>query len=154
VAYNHKEAFCLLKYASNDGQIVEWIWNSRDGVTPFGVMSRCGTKELRHVQWRFDVRIVNYEPLPGERIFVDATEELLRPKAEEIIARHHPTVGGEERASLIRNTIRSWLPREGVPFVKLVGGLYAEPSTPLGQAIADARAKNQEAGGSLRKGDG
>lgn len=71
--YLHKEAFCLMKYATEDGSEVEWIWNSRDGVTPFIVHSRSGA-EMRHTQWQFDVRIQNYEPLPGERIFVDMSD--------------------------------------------------------------------------------
>lgn len=71
--YLHKEAYCLMKYASRDGSEVEWIWNSRDGVTPFGIHSRSGA-EMSHVQWQFDIRIPNYQPLPGERIFVDMTD--------------------------------------------------------------------------------
>jgi hypothetical protein len=67
------EAFNLMKYATKDGTEVEWIWNSRDGVTPFVVHSRSGA-EMSHVQWQFDVRIPNYQPLPGERIFVDMTD--------------------------------------------------------------------------------
>jgi len=70
--YLHKEAFHLMKYATTDGSEVEWLWNSRDGVTPFIIHSRSGA-EMRHVQWQFDVRIPNYQPLPGERIFVDIT---------------------------------------------------------------------------------
>lgn len=70
--YIHKEAFCLMKYAARDGSEVEWIWNSRDGVTPFIVHSRAGV-EMSHVQWQFDVRIPHYQPLAGERVFVDIT---------------------------------------------------------------------------------
>jgi hypothetical protein len=68
----HPEAYCLMKYASKDGAEVEWIWNSRDGVTPFVVWSKKGI-ELQHVQWEFDVRIPNYQPLAGERVFVSVT---------------------------------------------------------------------------------
>lgn len=70
--YLYKEALCLMKYATKDGAEVEWIWNSRDGVTPFGVRSRSGV-EMFHVQWQNDIRRPNYEPLPGERLFVDIT---------------------------------------------------------------------------------
>jgi hypothetical protein len=70
--YLHREALCLMKYATRDGSEVEWIWNSRDGVTPFVVHSRSG-QEMSHVQWQFDVRVPNYQPLLGERIFVDIT---------------------------------------------------------------------------------
>lgn len=67
----HAEAFCLMKYSTKDGE-VEWIWNSRDGVTPFIVRSRSG-KEMTHVDWHLDRYLPNYKPAPGERIFVDLT---------------------------------------------------------------------------------
>lgn len=72
--YHHAEAFCLMKYATKDGSEVEWIWNSRDGVTPFGVRSRTGG-ELFHTEWNLDRRLPTYQPLAGERVFVDLTRE-------------------------------------------------------------------------------
>ncbi len=68
--HQHAEAFCLMEYASADGNEVEFIWNSRDGVTPFTVMSRLGT-ELRHANWRRDRILPDFRPQPGSRIFVD-----------------------------------------------------------------------------------
>lgn len=83
--YQQKEAFCLMKYASRDGQIVEWIWNSRDAITPFGLTARDGTTSMQHVQWQFDVCIPNYKPLPGERVFVDLTLEAARALRKEYV---------------------------------------------------------------------
>lgn len=74
MTYRHGEAYCLMKYATKDGSEVEWIWNSRDGVTPFGVRSRSGA-EMLHTEWGLDRRLPDYQPLPGERIFVDLTRE-------------------------------------------------------------------------------
>lgn len=82
---NHAEAFCLMKYASEDGRVVEWLWNSRDGVTPFCIRATDGKTELRHAQWRFDVRIPNYLPLAGERVFVDVTLEMARAYREKYV---------------------------------------------------------------------
>jgi hypothetical protein len=73
--HNHKEAFCRMKYASNDGQYVEWLWNSRDGVTPFCLRTRDGQAEMTHVEWRRDQYMPSYCPSVGERIFVDLTKE-------------------------------------------------------------------------------
>lgn len=73
--YSHAEAYCLMKYSAKDGSEVEWIWNSRDGVTPFGVLNRSRTVELFHVEWDLDRRVPHYRPQPGERIFVDLTPE-------------------------------------------------------------------------------
>jgi hypothetical protein len=83
--YLHKEAFCLMKYSTSDGSEVEWIWNSRDGVTPFTIRSRSGA-EMVHTQWQFDVRIKNYQPLSGERIFVDMTDGLAELMARTNVA--------------------------------------------------------------------
>lgn len=86
--HKHGEAFMLMKYASKDGRIVEWIWNSRDGVTPFMVPPRDfkgpGTFDdmLSHVDWHLDQYIPNRKPKPGDRIFVDVTPERARFFAE------------------------------------------------------------------------
>ena len=63
-----------MKYRSDDGTEEEIIWNSRDGVTPFVITLRSG-KQATHVEWYNDRRVPNYSPKPGERIFVDLTEE-------------------------------------------------------------------------------
>lgn len=79
--YNHAEAFCLMKYATRDGKTIEWLWNSRDGVTPFIIRSQSGD-EMNHVDFHLDCYLPNYTPLPGERIFVDMTLEMARAYAE------------------------------------------------------------------------
>lgn len=90
----HAEAFRLMKYASKDGSEVEWIWNSRDGVTPFIVHSRSGT-EIHHVDWHLDFRLPNYNPLPGERIFVNMTDGMA-----DLLARSFVEKNWEELQSL------------------------------------------------------
>ena len=77
--YNHKEAFCLMKYRSRDGLLEEILWNSRDGVTPFCIMSRDGKTEMQHVEWSNDVCAPTHQPKVGDRIFVDVTRELAEP---------------------------------------------------------------------------
>jgi hypothetical protein len=59
----------------------EWIWNSRDGVTPFVVASRQGF-ESTHVDWQRDTYWPDYVPEIGERIFVTTTPERARERAE------------------------------------------------------------------------
>ena len=104
-----------MKYASLDGKEVEWIWNSRDGVSPFIVRSKSG-KEMNHTQWEYDVRILNYRPLEGERVFVDARPELLRSRAEEMIKRQDPTIGGQNLVEQVNNTLKSWC-QPGSPLI-------------------------------------
>ena len=68
------EAYMLMKYTSESGE-VEWLWNSRDGVSPFGIMSKDGKETLRHADWHEDVFVPNFVPPVGMRIFVDLTLE-------------------------------------------------------------------------------
>jgi hypothetical protein len=78
--YQHGEAFCLMAYRADDGTEEETIWNSRDGVTPFVITLRSG-KTATHVDWHRDRRVPDYQPRPGERIFVDLTEDKAREYA-------------------------------------------------------------------------
>jgi len=73
--YAHVEAFCLMRYASDDRNTQELVWNSRDGVTPFVIQSKDGTTELTHIDWKQDQCLPDYRPQSGDRIFVDMTPE-------------------------------------------------------------------------------
>lgn len=56
-AYTHAEAFCLMWYECRDTGCGhrERIWNSRDGVTPFGMQCpSCGGTELYHAYFGSD----------------------------------------------------------------------------------------------------
>ena len=93
--HNFKESFMRMKYASKDGSRVEWIWNSRDGITPFIVFTEDDDKggvELSHVDWHLDQYRPGYTPEPGERVFVTLTEEAARPKAVAYVEKYweHP----------------------------------------------------------------
>lgn len=47
--HQHAEAFCLMWYKCRDCPHCERIWNSRDGVTPFGTpCPSCGGDSLYH----------------------------------------------------------------------------------------------------------
>lgn len=107
-SYKHAEAFCLMKYSSIDGTESEWIWNSRDGVTPFIILNRTKTKELRHHDQSQDRCIPDYQPLPGQRVFIDITEERSRVLAAEMVEKYweHPNgqmqrcFGGSKEAAI------------------------------------------------------
>ena len=88
--YNHGEAFMLMKYVGDRSGRVEWLWNSRDGVTPFGILpqgmeapqiiGRC--EMFQHTDWAGDVRIPRFVPPVGMRIFIGHTRETARAAAE------------------------------------------------------------------------
>jgi hypothetical protein len=90
--YQHAEAYCLMTYRADDGE-EETIWNSRDGVTPFIVTLKSG-KQAMHVDWSTDRRDPNYKPKPGERIFVDLTEERRKELWLKNCQRYWPNAAG------------------------------------------------------------
>lgn len=81
---DHAEAFRLMHYRSKDGTADEWIWNSRDGVTPFGVMSLSGV-EMLHIDWANDPFDPYREPKVGDRVFVDLHPERAAQIASEFV---------------------------------------------------------------------
>lgn len=80
--FSHGEAFCHMLYISDDQRQWEWLWNSRDGVTPFIISSPTG-KPMSHKYFGEDRFDPDYKPQPGDRIFVDCTKELIEQKAWE-----------------------------------------------------------------------
>lgn len=71
---NHGEAFSLMLYRNRKTGREEWLWNSRDGVTPFCITDAEDGGEMVHVEYFRDVRAPFYVPPVGSRIFVDLTE--------------------------------------------------------------------------------
>lgn len=113
--YNHTEAFCVMKYASRDGREVEYLWNSRDGVTPYIVIARDGVTELRHVDWNLDCQEPDRIPEVGERIFIDYAGQYALDREIER-ARSYLCHNSEELKWLAR---RFSLPAEDVDSVAL-----------------------------------
>lgn len=74
------EAFALMQYQDpgNPQGPIEWIWNSRDGVTPFIVRERDGNTMLQHIHFGDDIFAPQYVPNIGQRVFIDLTEEKAR----------------------------------------------------------------------------
>lgn len=90
----HGEAFALMKYQNKVTGRVEWLWNSRDGVTPFviddplvppGEVQRFEQRRAKgkvdeahepdpramaHADWHEDAFLPNYVPTDGTRMFV------------------------------------------------------------------------------------
>src|SRR5215469_16924087 len=71
----HKEAFCLMWYACKCGHR-ERVWNSRDGVTPFGMgCPSCGKSTLLHVDWELDVPSPAHQLASGQGFWRDGTPD-------------------------------------------------------------------------------
>lgn len=85
--HNHGEAFALMTYECADLGTTrtsgpnsvcghrEIYWNSRDGVTPFGMSCPSCGGSLYHLNWKLDVYAPDHKPHPGQGVFRDGTLE-------------------------------------------------------------------------------
>lgn len=80
--HQHQEAFCHMRYRSDNGQDEVSIWNSRDGVTPFVITIPGTDKQGKHIEWHLDRYDPDYKPKEGDWIFVDLTPERAREAAK------------------------------------------------------------------------
>jgi hypothetical protein len=127
----HREAYCLMKYRTDDGSEEEMLWNSRDGVTPFTLNSKSG-KRMSHVEWNSDRFDPNFDPPPGSRIFVDATLQLVKPELEKYIDRIWNQGARETfgtKAVAFKRLLDDWL-REGAPWVITVAERATKDAQP------------------------
>lgn len=86
--HNHAEAFCHMQYLGRSGNksIAVTIWNSRDGVTPFIMLSKEFGLELQHVNFHNDRYDPTYKPKKGDLIwrnYTPAEAEESRRKLQE-----------------------------------------------------------------------
>ena len=103
--YNHKEAFCLMTYRCKDCSFEERIWNSRDGVTPFGLACpSCKGHNHVHADWQHDQcnPFFGLFMKPGQRYFVNMTMERAREYAAKRVD-HYIEIG--ELAAGSRNYV-------------------------------------------------
>lgn len=122
----HAEAFCLMWYACDECGHRERMWNSRDGVTPFGTLCpSCERPSLRHTDFRLDQYAPKHTPALGQRIWVAMTRERaefiahLRIKAAQ--SRGPLTITPERLKSLIDDIYEDGQ----TPDMRVVG--YSEP---------------------------
>lgn len=75
--YKHAEAFALMRYHCEACGAIETLWNSRDGVTPFGIDCRTPdcVETMKHVHWQLDWCAPHYQPGPAMRVFANITRE-------------------------------------------------------------------------------
>lgn len=76
------EAFCVMLYRAENGE-ERWVWNSRDGVTPFQITIP-GVGRAVHTDWKRDRYEPNYVPEVGSLIFVDYDPESAKEAAEQL----------------------------------------------------------------------
>ena len=79
----HGEAFCHMRYANADRSLTRSVWNSRDGVTPFGFTDPETSEAMTHVDWGGDRYDPRYAPRVGDFVWVDLHPEKAMQKAYE-----------------------------------------------------------------------
>jgi len=85
--HRHMEAFCFMTYACEKCFHRERIWNSRDGVTPFGTTCpECGAYSMTHAEWQNDYYAPDAKLEPGALFWRDGTpaeaEQIIRKRIE------------------------------------------------------------------------
>lgn len=104
--YTFGEAFMLMWYGCNHCGHRELIWNSRDGITPFGMdCPSCGHTTLRHVHWDKDLRMPHHKLHRGQRFWRDGApadaEAIMIRRLDSIPADSPYHLEGEERQRII-----------------------------------------------------
>jgi len=144
VRHRHIEAFRLMLYSSPDGAIIETIWNSRDGVTPYIVSAKDGVTELRHVLWGGDPYAPHHVPNLGDRVFVDLSlrdaDELARQAVEHYWNDPHvPWSAQLESKEKAIERVRAEMCRPGAPAIVSVNEAlqrtYVEKRSELTQKL-------------------
>jgi hypothetical protein len=87
-SHRHPEAFMLMRYASADWQVIESIWNSRDGYVPYTILNRDQSQLLNCVGRNHWIYQPNYRPQLGERVFVSHTAETAWATAERYVTQN------------------------------------------------------------------
>lgn len=143
MSHNHCEAFRLMKYVDTAGN-VEWIWNSRDGVTPFIVMSPAGLESM-HEDWARDPYIPNHFPKLGDRVFVDLTEARAREKAIEFVdkfwadAKYPMSESFVTRDEAVQSYIDTWIEDKGSPDIIVVDQAFLDGMVGLSEGVSHGR---------------
>lgn len=128
IKLKYPEAFCLVCYAPPDNKNGEILWNSRDGFVPPVITSPIDGQPMHRTAISFAPA---HQPVVGERIIVDMTEQRARVLAAEELQRAERTERAllEERFSTREEALEAYMRRfsiPGTPDVLVVTAGYLE----------------------------
>lgn len=110
--HKHPEAFVRMQFSCAEKCCSEIIWNSRDGIAPTMVLNRRTQHQMTWQQGRGDLYAPSYQAKPGERVFVNATPDMVRSTAERWVEAKWdlPSVRGQfkEKKDLLDYVIKDW----------------------------------------------
>lgn len=99
--FNHAEAFNWMYYSNDDETVGYWIYNSRDGVTPFS--TQIGDAQLQHRHWNKDLHAPNYKPKPGDLVWRTLTRQEAEDYARRTTAEYPEHFQGERAQAFIKH---------------------------------------------------
>ena len=85
IKINNNDAFKIMEYRCDKCNASEFIWNSRNNVSPFTVRCRICDGSASHVNWSRDQFRPDFKPSKGMRYFADFTIERAHEVAEQFI---------------------------------------------------------------------
>lgn len=104
----------------------EVIWNSRDGVVPFGATCPSCGEEMRHTHWHLDRYAKDYKLHLYQKYWADMTEETARELAKRTIeratayAKDHPDQPIPSEGELVRHYLGEFGGHPPALYVNLV----------------------------------
>lgn len=90
-------------YSNDDGNIGCWVYNTRDGVTPFLILK--DGVQLQHRHWNYDLQQPNYKPIKGDLVFRDCTNEEIEGWTREAFSAHPEHFAKLDKEQIVRNAI-------------------------------------------------
>ncbi len=103
--HRYGEAYMLMWYICKSCRAREMIWNSRDGVTPFGINCPSCGEIMNHVDWNSDRYEPNHQLNGDQRFFRDGTpdeaETIIRARIERL--QNHYPLSDQEQEQLVKS---------------------------------------------------
>lgn len=126
----HAEAYCLMWYACDACGHRERLWNSRDGITPFGTACpSCGQPTLNHADFQLDSYAPAHKPAHGQRIWVSMTAERAEFIAKERVKAAQARGPLTMTADRLKSLVASIYDDGQTPDLMLVGYPQETPET-------------------------
>ena len=121
--FNHAEAFCIMKYKCEACGHIEYLWNSRDGVTPFIIGCKKCKGRSQHDEWARDVSIPNLNPM-GIRWFIDLTKEKYLEHIRSVYTKENEPYHGKTAKEVIEilSSFEDW--QEGQPHILEINEIH------------------------------
>lgn len=110
-------AYCITTFACDEGCCSEKVWVNGDIKVPQVIVNR-RSKHLMKIKLPPGIYTREYKPRPGERVFVQATSELIRMTAERFVKEKWEDIKSTflKQGDAIRHYLKEWT-EPGMPWL-------------------------------------